>query len=1404
MHYSISSRLRAVVGTILIYLSQFAGAAVLIRIDQTCDKTQASVQGNETFTYSLRYSNSSLTTSVTGGVIEDLLNANLDFVAISTTTHVLNSNFDAATRKVTVNFKSPLEPGAVGSIGITVKFKNTVTSAITVSNNATARGANSDLQTSNSVSVTATNPASAGSGTLVFDSKTLVSKSADRTSTSQNNGWLTYTLNHGITHPAGATVYDYCVWDTFPQGVGLVAIAPERFASGVANANVFYRTNFNTSLRAWPGNPRWNTSSSNSDWIGVWELGLPAGEWVTGIEVHYSPLAGGGAFHPSNMTRGLTLYTTVQAGAAVPEDTVATNCGFSAGSGTGVATNCVNTTISKAKPELHTYFSWPSGYYPPFATNTPFKLGMTLGLDQSSIGGIVNPKLGLIVPPSFEFLGFDSVEGAKWAAAGSPQPIVETVPNFANNGSTLVRFLWGPSNPFTMTPTSTSWENVSVIVNLKAKPTTVNGWYDFDGYVDMQTTYTQTTTTTGACTSSVFQNYNVITRNNLSTNSDIEGRMLTRNYTGTASATLGMNLSGWPSGNQSLQIQNSLAAGSPLNLQYGSLFLPSTSSLNGRVINYNGGGTRQTASGPDFAGIFGGIQLASGLYRLQAANSTASIPTSPAGVVLQVGSNLGTGNTAVFNVDGNSLLSNSNVQQIDINLNGKNPNAILINCSGGNVTLSANFVGNFTSTGLRNRILWHFPDATVVNLNTSLYGSILAPNATVNANGGAVEGSVYANNLNAQIEVHLPVFTGILCPSNSTSTTIVENGVPYLGWKDADNLDWNSNGNTTELVGLSRTQIQILTAGGQPALTAVMSVKGELDPTPKVAPATALTTASGSAEYNLRFTNEAGVAMKNLVIINILPHIGDRGVIDLSTRGSTYSPYLASPINAPGATTYYSTAGNPCRNELTPGIPVGCVLPNWTNVPPADLSTIKSIKLDFGNTLILPSEVLTMTWPMRVPINAPTATTDVAWNSFGYSVTRADNDVKMLPSEPRMTGVKVQAPVPPFYGDRVWLDANNNGLQDAGEVGINGIRLDLYRDNGDNVRDVATDTFVKFTTTASGGLYRFANMGAGNYYAVAQVPTTYGISPVNQGTNDAIDSDGEATQIGGGRTGLMPITNLIVGESDLTWDLGLYDRSSTPAVWASLPNSNGSLYIGGRFSKAATVSRKNIARLSSTGSVDTGFNPGTGFNNDVISLTALGNGTIVAGGIFTSYNGGAANGLAMLSASGPAAGAVPQPDTPDVRWVHASGSQVYFAGKFFKVNNQDYDCVARMSTNGTLDTTFNTANGANDAINDGAVLPDGSIILGGKFTTWGGQARAGVVKINSNGALATNFNIGSGANNEVRSVKVLTDGRIVLSGRFTTFNNVQCRGTIRLEPSGAVDGSMQMNDLDVQSINSIN
>ena len=86
-------------------------------------------------------------------------------------------------------------------------------------------------------------------------------------------------------------------------------------------------------------------------------------------------------------------------------------------------------------------------------------------------------------------------------------------------------------------------------------------------------------------------------------------------------------------------------------------------------------------------------------------------------------------------------------------------------------------------------------------------------------------------------------------------------------------------------------------------------------------------------------------------------------------------------------------------------------------------------------------------------------------------------------------------------GDRAFLDANNNGIQDDGEPGLSGVGVSLLDGKG-NV--------LGTTTTNDQGLYRFEGLFPGSYAVIFDTVGGYDRSAPGKGSDRAKDSDAEA------------------------------------------------------------------------------------------------------------------------------------------------------------------------------------------------------------------------------------------------------------------------------------------------------
>src|SRR6185295_10977337 len=92
-------------------------------------------------------------------------------------------------------------------------------------------------------------------------------------------------------------------------------------------------------------------------------------------------------------------------------------------------------------------------------------------------------------------------------------------------------------------------------------------------------------------------------------------------------------------------------------------------------------------------------------------------------------------------------------------------------------------------------------------------------------------------------------------------------------------------------------------------------------------------------------------------------------------------------------------------------------------------------------------------------------------------------------------------------------------------------------------------------------------------------------------------------------------------------DSGAVDPAFDPGLGADGPiyalglQANNRLIIGGSFTTVQNQPRSSLARLLSSGALDTDYHVGGGLDGDVHSITFQEDGKAYIGGIFTSYNG---------------------------------------------------------------------------------------------------------------------------------------------------------------------------------------
>lgn len=193
-------------------------------------------------------------------------------------------------------------------------------------------------------------------------------------------------------------------------------------------------------------------------------------------------------------------------------------------------------------------------------------------------------------------------------------------------------------------------------------------------------------------------------------------------------------------------------------------------------------------------------------------------------------------------------------------------------------------------------------------------------------------------------------------------------------------------------------------------------------------------------------------------------------------------------------------------------------------------------------------------------------------------------------------------------------------------------------------------------------------------------------------------------------------------------------------VFTTAIQPDGKVLIGGNFTHLEGSSMPYVARLNSNGAMDTTFVPtGTGLNGLVLSLALQSDGNVVAGGSFTSYNAVARSRLARLTSTG----GLDTTFAPTTGLVGGSGAyvalqpngKIVVAGGFTEYNGTARAGLAQVLSDGSLDSTFAVGTGLN-ATAQVVTVAAGSVLVGGNFTTYNGATRGRLARIYGTASLA--------------------------------------------------------------------
>ncbi|MCB0381028.1 MAG: delta-60 repeat domain-containing protein, partial [Flavobacteriales bacterium] len=294
-----------------------------------------------------------------------------------------------------------------------------------------------------------------------------------------------------------------------------------------------------------------------------------------------------------------------------------------------------------------------------------------------------------------------------------------------------------------------------------------------------------------------------------------------------------------------------------------------------------------------------------------------------------------------------------------------------------------------------------------------------------------------------------------------------------------------------------------------------------------------------------------------------------------------------------------------------------------------------------------------------------------------------------------------------------------------------------------------------------------------------------------------IQSDGKIL-VGGSFTsfngfskkGLVRLNN--DGTIDNTFNIGTGPNSEVRDI---VIQPDGKIIIVGNFSHIDGVLRSKIARINIDGSLDSSFN--ANIHNDIIhtifKVNIQSNGKILIGGDFFII-GRPFTGLERLNPDGSVDNGFnigTGPQSSDVYSISIQqDGKIILTGGFNFFNGTPVGYIVRLNYDGSIDPFFNT-NGADAFITASKVLPNGKILLGGYFVFYDNtnNVEKRLVCLNSDGTIDFIFNTGYKVDGlYISSINTQTDGKIIIGGNFTSYDGTLTPNIARLNAYRGIQG----------------
>jgi uncharacterized delta-60 repeat protein len=213
----------------------------------------------------------------------------------------------------------------------------------------------------------------------------------------------------------------------------------------------------------------------------------------------------------------------------------------------------------------------------------------------------------------------------------------------------------------------------------------------------------------------------------------------------------------------------------------------------------------------------------------------------------------------------------------------------------------------------------------------------------------------------------------------------------------------------------------------------------------------------------------------------------------------------------------------------------------------------------------------------------------------------------------------------------------------------------------------------------------------------------------------------------------------------------------------------------------------NAASPPTGGLLDKSFNPGTGADNFIRCLALQPDGKILIGGIFTNFNGVACPKLARLNTNGTLDTTfTPQLEGNVYALALAPDGKILIGGQGLR-HGRPARKFTRVEPDGSRDAQFRGEGTYNENVRAITGSPDGSVLVGGDFTRVSARDHHGLLRLSPDDRIDGSFNVSSDGSSTVIATVIQPDGKILEAGVFNNYDNLGLTHLIRLNPDGGFD-----------------